>query len=163
MMLALGGRKHAVLCKRLLRKCFYASLASRVLLLPLLTQRHHLCRNRAHVPPCAVQDEPDAEERAESALLASAMTMSDGALTAKQEEEASRAAKHLSLRRETVLQWLHQSTAAGGLIDIIGGVSSSVYWKVYCRQDNRRGCPKDRYVCVVSFMFFLTSQMSKTG
>ncbi|CAN0533642.1 unnamed protein product, partial [Ectocarpus sp. 12 AP-2014] len=53
------------------------------------------------------------EERADSALLASAMAMSDGALTAKQEEAASRAAKHLSLRRETVLQWLHQTAGAG--------------------------------------------------
>ncbi|CAM9110826.1 unnamed protein product [Ectocarpus sp. 4 AP-2014] len=61
----------------------------------------------------SVEDEPDAEERADSALLASAMAMSDGTLTAKQEEAASRAAKHLSLRRETVLQWLHQTAGAG--------------------------------------------------
>lgn len=90
----------------------------------------------------AVQDEPDAEERADSALLASAMAMSDGALTAKQEEAASRAAKHLSLRRETVLQWLHQTAGAGGLIAWMSWLS--VYWKVYCRQHNRRGCPRDR-------------------
>ena len=51
----------------------------------------------------------DATDTAESALLASAMAMSDGALTPEQEEASTRAAKHLSLRRETVLQWLHQS------------------------------------------------------
>lgn len=46
-------------------------------------------------------------------LLASAMEMSDGALTTEQEAANTRAAKHLSLRRETVLQWLHQTAGAG--------------------------------------------------
>eukprot|EP00752_Nemacystus_decipiens_P011025 g9797.t1 len=55
----------------------------------------------------------DAADTAESALLASALTMSDGSLTLEQEEASTRAAKHLSLRRETVLQWLHQTTGAG--------------------------------------------------
>lgn len=56
----------------------------------------------------------DATDAAESALLAGAMAMSDGSLTAEQEEASTRAAKHLSLRRETVLQWLHQTAGAGG-------------------------------------------------
>eukprot|EP00903_Cladosiphon_okamuranus_P009771 g9290.t1 len=55
----------------------------------------------------------DAADTAESALLASALAMSDGSLTAKQEETSARAAKRLSLRRETVLQWLHQTAGAG--------------------------------------------------
>ena len=59
----------------------------------------------------------DAADAAESALLASAIAMSDGSLTAEQEEASTRAAKHLSLRRETVLQWLHQTAGAGGWVD----------------------------------------------
>lgn len=120
--------------------------------LSLFAQRHRLCRYRAHVLSYAVQDEPDAEERADSALLASAMAMSDGAVTAKQEEAASRAAKHLSLRRETVLQWLHQTTGAGG--QTAWSVLSSVGRKVYCRRDNRRGSPEDRYVLRRHFFFY---------
>lgn len=62
-----------------------------------------------------LQDATDTEESAESVLLASAaMAMSDGALTEGQDAAATRAAKHLSLRRETVLQWLHQTAGAGG-------------------------------------------------
>lgn len=52
----------------------------------------------------------------ESALLASALVMSDGTPSEEQEEQeasANRAAKRLSRRRETVLQWLHQTTTAG--------------------------------------------------
>lgn len=49
----------------------------------------------------------------ESSLLASALVMSDGAPSEEQEASANRAAKRLSLRRETVLQWLHQTTTAG--------------------------------------------------
>lgn len=52
-------------------------------------------------------------EDADSALLASAMVMSDGAPTKEQEEMDAKAAKRLSLRRETVLQWLHHTTGAG--------------------------------------------------
>lgn len=57
----------------------------------------------------------DAGEDVESALLASAMAMSDGAPTEEEEAAVTRAKKRLSLRRETVLQWLHSTTAAGGM------------------------------------------------
>lgn len=40
--------------------------------------------------------------------------MSDGAPTKEQQAAATRAAKRLSLRRETVLQWLHQTVVSGG-------------------------------------------------
>lgn len=41
--------------------------------------------------------------------------MSDGALTEEEKAASSRAIKQLSLSRETVLQWLHQTVSAGGL------------------------------------------------
>lgn len=65
-----------------------------------------------------VQDATDTEESADRELLASAMAMSDGAPIEEREAAATRAAKHLSLRRETVLQWLHQTAGAGGSIAI---------------------------------------------
>ena len=43
------------------------------------------------------------------------MVMSDGAPTEEEKAAATRATKRLSLRRETVLQWLHSTTAAGGM------------------------------------------------
>lgn len=59
------------------------------------------------------KDATGTADAADSALIASAMVMSDGAKTKEQEEMDARAAKRLSLRRETVLQWLHQTTGAG--------------------------------------------------
>lgn len=63
-----------------------------------------------------LKDTIGTEESADSALLADAMAMSDGAPAEQQESAATRVAKHLSLRRETVLQWLHQTAGAGGSI-----------------------------------------------
>lgn len=59
------------------------------------------------------KDAIDTVEDADSALVASAMVMSDGAPTKEQEKTDAKAAKRLSLRRETVLQWLYQTTGAG--------------------------------------------------
>lgn len=59
------------------------------------------------------KDAIDTVEDADSALLASAMVMSDGAPIKEQDEMDARATKRLSLRRETVLQWLYQTTSAG--------------------------------------------------
>lgn len=65
----------------------------------------------------------DAENEAvveESELLAKAMVMSDdGSATKEQQAAAAKAAKRLSLRRESVLQWLHQMVSAGE--SLVGG------------------------------------------
>lgn len=78
----------------------------------------------------AVGDMQDTEDEAvveESDLLAKAMVMSDGqgyegSVTEEQQAAAAKAAKRLSLRRESVLQWLHQMVSAGE--SVLGGISS---------------------------------------
>lgn len=68
-----------------------------------------------------MQDTEDEAVVEESDLLAKAMVMSDGAASEEQQAAAAKAAKRLSLRRESVLQWLHQMVSAGE--SVVGGTS----------------------------------------